>query len=200
MIKNIFKIVIFLSLSIFLFSCDAKVNLISDGTTIYVQFNTIAEKGFEKLLNSLNSENQNYIDTDEIISSLEKSGYKNVKADLKNNKELSVSLEDSDKILLSTQILKMEDGFIKEDFSADSLKKFYNSSDEQILQFLDLLLAPVFNDEKMATSEYLEIIASFYGQELSDELKESKLIISSQNSTKKTKHTYQLVDLLCGIY
>lgn len=200
MIKNIFKIVIFLSLSIFLFSCDAKVNLISDGTTIYVQFNTIAEKGFEKLLNSLNSENQNYIDTDEIISSLEKSGYKNVKADLKNNKELSVSLEDFDKILLSTQILKMEDGFIKEDFSADTLKKFYNSSDEQILQFLDLLLAPVFNDEKMATSEYLEIIASFYGQELSDELKESKLIISSQNSIKKTKHTYQLVDLLCGNY
>lgn len=200
MIKNIFKIVIFLSLSIFLFSCDAKVNLISDGTTIYVQFNTIAEKGFEKLLNSLNSENQNYIDTDEIISSLEKSGYKNVKADLKNNKELSVSLEDFDKILLSTQILKMEDGFIKEDFSADTLKKFYNSSDEQILQFLDLLLAPVFNDEKMTTSEYLEIIASFYGQELSDELKESKLIISSQNSTKKTKHTYQLVDLLCGNY
>lgn len=183
-----------------MFSCDAKVNLISDGTTIYVKFNTIAEKGFEKLLNSLNSENQNYIDTDEIISSLEKSGYKNVKADLKNNKELSVSLEDFDKILLSTQILKMEDGFIKEDFSADSLKKFYNSSDEQILQFLDLLLAPVFNDEKMATSEYLEIIASFYGQELSDELKESKLIISSQNSTKKTKHTYQLVDLLCGNY
>lgn len=200
MIKNIFKIVIFLSLSIFLFSCDAKVNFISDGTTIYVQFNTIAEKGFEKLLNSLNSENQNYIDTDEIFSSLEKSGYKNVKADLKNNKELSVSLEDFDKILLSTQILKMEDGFIKEDFSADTLKKFYNSSDEQILQFLDLLLAPVFNDEKMATSEYLEIIASFYGQELSDELKESKLIISSQNSTKKTKHTYQLVDLLCGNY
>lgn len=200
MIKNIFKIVIFLSLSIFLFSCDAKVNLISDGTTIYVQFNTIAEKGFEKLLNSLNSENQNYIDTDEIISSLEKSGYKNVKADLKNNKELSVSLEDFDKILLSTQILKMEDGFIKEDFSADTLKKFYNSSDEQILQFLDLLLAPVFNDEKMTTSKYLEIIASFYGQELSDELKESKLIISSQNSTKKTKHTYQLVDLLCGNY
>lgn len=200
MIKNIFKIVIFLSLSIFLFSCDAKVNLISDGTTIYVQFNTIAEKGFEKLLNSLNSENQNYIDTDEIISSLEKSGYKNVKANLKNNKELSVSLEDFDKILLSTQILKMEDGFIKEDFSADTLKKFYNSSDEQILQFLDLLLAPVFNDEKMATSEYLEIIASFYGQELSDELKESKLIISSQNSTKKTKNTYQLVDLLCGNY
>lgn len=200
MIKNIFKIVIFLSLSIFLFSCDAKVNFISDGTTIYVQFNTIAEKGFEKLLNSLNSENQNYIDTDEIISSLETSGYKNVKADLKNNKDLSVSLEDFDKILLSTQILKMEDGFIKEDFSADTLKKFYNSSDEQILQFLDLLLAPVFNDEKMATSEYLEIIASFYGQELSDELKESKLIISSQNSTKKTKHTYQLVDLLCGNY
>lgn len=183
-----------------MFSCDAKVNLISDGTTIYVQFNTIAEKGFEKLLNSLNSENQNYIDTDEIISSLEKSGYKNVKADLKNNKELSVSLEDFDKILLSTQILKMEDGFIKEDFSADTLKKFYNSSDEQILQFLDLLLAPVFNDEKMTTSKYLEIIASFYGQELSDELKESKLIISSQNSTKKTKHTYQLVDLLCGNY
>lgn len=183
-----------------MFSCDAKVNLISDGTTIYVQFNTIAEKGFEKLLNSLNSENQNYIDTDEIISSLEKSGYKNVKADLKNNKELSVSLEDFDKILLSTQILKMEDGFIKEDFSAYSLKKFYNSSDEQILQFLDLLLAPVFNDEKMATSEYLEIIASFYGQELSDELKENKLIISTQNSIKKTKHTYQLVDLLCGNY
>lgn len=198
--KNILKMMIFLSLSIFLFSCDAKVNLIYDGTKISLQFNALAEKGFEKLLNSLDSENQNYIDTNEIISSLEKSGYKNVKANLQDNRELSISLEDINKILLSTQILKVEDGFIKEDFSVNALKSFYNSSDEQILQFLDLLLAPVFNDEKMPTSEYLEIIASFYGQELADELKESKLIITTQNSSKKIKHTYQLVELLCGNY
>lgn len=198
--KNILKMMIFLSLSIFLFSCDVKVNLIYDGTKISLQFNALAEKGFEKLLNSLDSENQNYIDTNEIISSLEKSGYKNVKANLQDNKELSISLEDINKILLSTQILKVEDGLLKEDFSVNALKSFYNSSDEQILQFLDLLLAPVFNDEKMTTSEYLEIIASFYGQELADELKESKLIITSQNSSKKIKHTYQLVELLCGNY
>ncbi len=198
--KNILKMMIFLSLSIFLFSCDAKVNLIYDGTKISLQFNALAEKGFEKLLNSLDSENQNYIDTNEIISSLEKSGYKNVKANLQDNKELSISLEDINKILLSTQILKVEDGLLKEDFSVNALKSFYNSSDEQILQFLDLLLAPVFNDEKMPTSEYLEIIASFYGQELADELKESKLIITTQNSSKKIKHTYQLVELLCGNY
>lgn len=198
--KNILKMMIFLFLSIFLFSCDAKVNLIYDGTKISLQFNALAEKGFEKLLNSLDSENQNYIDTNEIISSLEKSGYKNVKANLQDNKELSISLEDINKILLSTQILKVEDGLLKEDFSVNALKSFYNSSDEQILQFLDLLLAPVFNDEKMPTSEYLEIIASFYGQELADELKESKLIITTQNSSKKIKHTYQLVELLCGNY
>lgn len=198
--KNIIKMMILLFLSIFLFSCDAKVNLIYDGTKISLQFNAIAEKGFEKLLNSFDSENQNYIDTNEIISSLEKSGYRNVKANLQDNKELSISLEDMNKILISTQILKMEDGFIKEDFSVNALKSFYNSSDEQILQFLDLLLAPVFNDEKMSTSEYLEIIASFYGQELADELKESKLIVTTQNSSKKTKHTYQLVELLCGNY
>lgn len=198
--KNIIKMMILLFLSIFLFSCDAKVNLIYDGTKISLQFNAIAEKGFEKLLNSFDSENQNYIDTNEIISSLEKSGYRNVKANLQDNKELSISLEDMNKILISTQILKMENGFIKEDFSVNALKSFYNSSDEQILQFLDLLLAPVFNDEKMSTSEYLEIIASFYGQELADELKESKLIVTTQNSSKKTKHTYQLVELLCGNY
>lgn len=198
--KSFLKIIILGIFAVFFISCDIKVDIKSTENGISVDFNSLAQKGFENLINSLGTENQNYIDTNEIILALEDFGFKNVNANLKNNINLSILFDDDKNAsaLISSGIFKMENGILVEDFSATSLKKFYESSSEEITQFLDLLLAPVFYDETMTKDEYLEIIASFYGNDVADELKESKITFNIQNGTKKNKNEYYIVDLLCG--
>lgn len=198
--KNFLKIIIFGIFAIFFVSCDIKVDIKSTNNGISVNFDSVAQKGFENLINSLGTENQTYIDTNEITSALENFGFKNVNASSKNNINLSISFDDDKNAsaLISSGIFKIEDGILREDFSASSLKKFYDSSSEEITQFLDLLLAPVFYDETMTKDEYLEVIASFYGDDVAEELKESKISFTIQDGTKKNKNEYYIADLLCG--
>lgn len=198
--KNFLKIIILGIFAIFFVSCDIKVDIKSTKNGTSVEFNSLAQKGFENLINSLGTENQNYIDTNEIAFALKSFGLKNVNASSKNNINLSIFFDDDKNAttLISSGIFKMENDILVEDFSASSLKKFYDSSSEEITQFLDLLLPPVFYDETMTKNEYLEIIASFYGDDVADELKESKIIFSIQNGTKKNKNEYYIADLLCG--
>lgn len=198
--KNFSKIIISGIFAIFFISCDIKVDIKSTNSGTSVEFNSIAQKGFEKLINSLGTENQNYIDTKEIASALEDFGFKNVNANSKNNINLSIFFDDDKNAsaLISSGIFEMENGILVEDFSASSLKKCYDSSSEEFTQFLDLLLAPVFYDETMTKDEYLEIIASFYGDDVANELKKSKITFNIQNGTKKNKNEYYIVDLLCG--
>lgn len=59
---------------------------------------------------------------------------------------------------------------------------------------MDLLLAPVFNDEEMTVEEYLEVIAAFYGDSVAEELKTSKVKVTSKGWSKN----YSLPEILCG--
>ena len=81
--------------------------------------------------------------------------------------------------------------------SAKKLLDFYNSSDEEIVSFLDLLLAPVFNDEVLSETEYIETIAAFYGQAAADELAESSFNVTLVTPDGKTSsHVIPMVKLL----
>src|SRR5574344_2280659 len=61
---------------------------------------------------------------------------------------------------------------------------------EDAKSYLDLLMAPVFSGETMSPSDYIDLVATVYGQELSDELQSSavKITLSSPEGTsiKKT--------------
>ena len=64
---------------------------------------------------------------------------------------------------------------------------------------LDLFLAPVFNDEVMSEAEYLEMVASFYGNDAAKEVSESvvKINLISKDGAKETL-TYPLSQIFCG--
>ena len=61
-------------------------------------------------------------------------------------------------------------------------------------------MAPVFNDEKMSETEYLETIAAFYGEKMAGELAESfvRLIVINADG-KKQVQKISIPKLLCGM-
>ena len=142
------------------------------------------------------------LDNQALKESLENSGFENVQIVSGKLKKLIFKMEDKSKksALFMTNLLKMQNGTISVDFSYENLKKFYDNADEQLQSDLDLLLAPVFNDEKMSETEYLETVAAFYGDKMADELAESfiKLIIINADG-KKQVQKISIPKLLCGM-
>ena len=62
-------------------------------------------------------------------------------------------------------------------------------------------LSPVFNNDYMSEEEYLEMLASFYGEPAAKEVQDSfvKIILIGKNG-KKEEQNLPLVQLLCGSF
>ena len=76
-----------------------------------------------------------------------------------------------------------------------TLKNFYEICPYEFQSYIDLFMAPAFSDEEMTTEEYVDLVASVYGQELADEVLSSKLRITFQKNNKTVTKEINLVDL-----
>ncbi len=169
---------------------DITVELKKDGS-IDVNYSGTAGKAFAALMDSAkgmygsaDSSAQSVIfDTKEIEYEIGSNGFSNVKAVSKNGSDLTVSMTDKNgkSALFSSGVVSIENGKLKAALSPQNLVKFYNTADSQTVMFLDMLLAPIFNDEKMSEEEYLEVLASFYGEEIAEEIKDSRFRITLKN-------------------
>ena len=177
-----------------------KISYTADFSGEFLQF-MMSQNGEISDLEQQDFENSE-LDNQALKESLENSGFENVQIVSGKLKKLIFKMEDKSKksALFMTNLLKMQNGTISVDFSYENLKKFYDNADEQLQSDLDLLLAPVFNDEKMSETEYLETVAAFYGDKMADELAESfiKLIITNADG-KKQVQKISIPKLLCGM-
>ena len=164
---------------------EIKVELKKDGA-VNVSFNGTAGQAFTALINSAaGTEGSNVLfDTKEIQSEMTASGFENVKAVSKNGRDLSLTMTDSKRksAMFTSGAISVKDSKLSGVLDAKSLLDFYKSADSQTTMFLDMLLAPVFNDEKMSEEEYLETIAAFYGQEIADEISAANFRITLKNA------------------
>lgn len=180
-------------------SC-VKISYTGDFSGEFLQF-MMSQDGEISDLGQKDFENSE-LDKQTLKESLENSGFENVQIVSGKLKKLIFKMEDKSKksALFMTNLLKMQNGTISVDFSYENLKKFYDNADEQLQSDLDLLLAPVFNDERMSETEYLETVAAFYGDKMADELAESfiKLIIINADG-KKQVQKISIPKLLCGM-
>lgn len=180
--------------------CCVKISYTGDFSGEFLQF-MMSQNGEISDLEQKDFENSE-LDKQALKESLENSGFENVQIVSGKLKKLIFKMEDKSKksALFMTNLLKMQNGTISVDFSYENLKKFYDNADEQLQSDLDLLLAPVFNDEKMSETEYLETVAAFYGDKMADELAESfiKLIIINADG-KKQVQKISIPKLLCGM-
>ena len=138
---------------------------------------------------------------EEISAWLLKSGFSNVKVTAKKNSiKILMQDENCSSILFSSGLLELEEKNgkkkLKTHLDAENLKKFYDSSDEDLCAFLDLFLAPVFNDEDMTAEEYVEMVGTVYGSEVGKEISSSSATIFG---IEKNALNYRIADILTGM-
>ena len=100
--------------------------------------------------------------------------------------------------IFSSGIVSQEKEQLKLNLSRKALVDFYNSADQQTSMILDLFLAPVFNDEEMTETEYIQMLATFYGQDAANEVRDSFINITLKDlDGKVSKQKLPLTYLLC---
>ena len=139
-------------------------------------------------------------DTKEIEYEMAGNGFSNVKAVSKTGTDLTVSMTDKTgkSALFKSGVVTAQNGKLSAALTPEKLIEFYNTTDSQTVMFLDMLLAPIFNDEKMSEEEYLEVLASFYGEENAEEIKNADFRITLKNTDgTKTVKSLKITKLLC---
>lgn len=187
--KKIFYVLTILICFFACVSCDSEVSfdLKKDGT-LALKFSGAFGDGLSKLVSSI-SEDDEVFDTKTITYELSKSGFNDVQVTAKGKKALAITMNEKghNSYIFTSKIASIDAGKIVLNLNPKSLVKFYSLCDEQIVLYLDLLLAPIFNDEKMSEEEYLETISTFYGQSVADEFKKSNVKITITNPDGKSK-------------
>lgn len=200
-----FSVFLFFSCSaeiVFEVKKDGNVKISYDGDLSgdFLQF-LINQNGKNTELDLGNIENTE-LDMEVLTESLKNSGFENVQILSGKLKNILITMEDKSQksVLFYSKLLKMQNGSLSVDFSYENLRNFYENADEQLQSDLDLLLAPVFNDEKMTETEYLKTIATFYGEKMASELAESFISLIVINiDGKQQVQKISIPKILCGI-
>lgn len=200
-----FSVFLFFSCSaeiVFEVKKDGNVKISYDGdlSGVFLQF-LINQNDKNAELDLENIENTE-LDVEVLTESLKKSGFENVQILSGKLKNILITMEDKSQksVLFYSKLLKMQNGSLFVDFSYENLRNFYENADEQLQSDLDLLLAPVFNDEKMSETEYLETIAAFYGEKMASELAESFISLIVINiDGKQQVQKISIPKILCGM-
>lgn len=186
------KIVFVLAVLIGMFTCvscdsEVKIDLKKDGN-VALKFSGTFGDGLSKLVNSI-SDDDVVFDTKAITYELSKSGFVDVIVTARGKKSLEITMNERGQksYLFTSGMLSTKGNKVSLKLSPETLEKFYSFCDEQIVLYLDLLLAPVFNSEKMSEAEYLETIAAFYGQSVADEFSKSFIHLTVMNPDGKSK-------------
>lgn len=187
---------------IFMTSCttDITLELNKDGS-VSAEFKGAAGEGFAKLIKAATGakDGQVIFYTNNIEYELSKSGLSDVKAVSKTGVDLKVSMKDKSKksVFFNSDLIRIENNKLKLKLSPSTLKSYYDESDEQIKMYLDMLLSPVFMDEEISESEYLDFVGSIYGKEVSKELESSlvNIVIKNPDGSSK-KHIISMSQLL----
>ena len=209
--KFLFKILMFFSVFLF-FSCSAEIvfEVKKDGN-VKISYDGDLSGDFLQFLINQNDKNAELdlenienteLDVEVLTESLKNSGFENVQILSGKLKNILITMEDKSQksVLFYSKLLKMQNGSLSVDFSYENLRNFYENADEQLQSDLDLLLAPVFNDEKMTETEYLETIATFYGEKMASELAESFISLIVINiDGKQQVQKISIPKILCGM-
>lgn len=181
-------------------SCKAEVTLqLNKNGSVDIHFMSGAGKAFTQMILAASDGEQAVFDVDEITYQLGINGFTKINVQPKGVVDIAVAMSDpkQNSYLFTSGICSVSDSKLKVNIDSEKLNKFYGSSNEMLQMVLDLLLAPVFNDEVMEENEYLEVIGSFYGNSAAEELQYSDVkFIIIQPDGKKTEKTIPMVKLL----
>lgn len=204
-IFRFFSVLILAGLLALAASCTTDITLtLRQDDSVDIYFDGGAGEAFTNMLLSASGSDAGMaaLDAKEISYELAKAGFDGVKVAV-NDTNVKITMTDKKRssYIFNSGIVKFEGGKLAVNLTRKSLEDFYTSSDEQTRMILDLFLAPVFNDENMSESEYLEMLASFYGNPSAKEVETSFVNIKLiDKKGKEEKIRLPMTQLLCGIF
>lgn len=188
-------------------SVDLKLTLKKDGS-VDIAFAGGTGEAFTKMIlaaagsqSGQGAQGTKTIDVKQVSYELAKAGFSNVKADAKSASDIRITMSDLKKssYIFTSGLVKAENKQLKLNITKQVLIDFYDSADEQTKMILDLFLAPVFNDEEMSQSEYIEMLGTFYGQDSANEVENSYVTITLIDlEGKNQSQKIPMSQIMCG--
>lgn len=181
-----------------------------DGTFDW-NFETTSGKEINNFIFSIegisdNSKTKSIFDTTEIQNSLLNLGLKNVNVISKKKSEqeetLFIKFKSSDEQFKFLKAIKNSNNKLTKvelTLSKEILQEIITNQNSIIQKYADLLMAPCFTNEIMDNKEYFELLSSFYGNKLAQELTSGNVTITIKNSdSKNAKENIEisLIDIL----
>ena len=166
---------------------------------VNVEFSGIPEDAFINTIKSFlatdseSTTNKNLIiDTAQIKSFLINSGFTNVEVSnqIGANVDIKMTIPKDKTFIFDSKLVFSNNSESNSSFGIElspaTLQTFYANADEQIISILDILISPAFYGEEISEEEYIETIASLYGNDVAAEMNKSEIYITLKNKSGKT--------------
>lgn len=166
---------------------------------VNVEFSGIPEEAFINTIKSFlatdseSTTNKNLIiDTAQIKSFLINSGFTNVEVSnqIGANVDIKMTIPKDKTFIFDSNLVFSNNSESNSSFGIElspaTLQTFYANADEQIISILDILISPAFYGEEISEEEYIETIASLYGNDVAAEMNKSEIYITLKNKSGKT--------------
>ena len=213
--KNRFSKFLFLIFSFLICCCFSSCKVFLSLTQkqngdVNVEFSGIPEEAFINTIKSFlttdseSTTNKNLIiDTAQIKSFLINSGFTNVEVSnqIGANVDIKMTIPKDKTFIFDSKLVFSNNSESNSSFGIElspaTLQTFYANADEQIISILDILISPAFYGEEISEEEYIETIASLYGNDVAAEMNKSEIYITLKNkSGKSLKKSLPLKTLL----
>jgi len=166
---------------------------------VNVEFSGIPEEAFINTIKSFlatdseSATNKNLIiDTAQIKAFLINSGFTNVEVSnqIGANVDIKMTIPKDKTFIFDSKLVFSNNSESNSNFGIElspaTLQTFYANADEQIISILDILISPAFYGEEISEEEYIETIASLYGNDVAAEMNKSEIYITLKNKSGKT--------------
>lgn len=211
---RIFSLSVILSSALLVTACPVYINVTAlDNNQAAYHFNTTCGQATNELIASFDTKasgNKNssttIFDTVEIERALFQMGFTANSATTNkssgNYEELNIKFNCSDKKFDFVKIIRDEKGLAKQmqiTLSPAVLQDLITNQNNVIQKYADLLMAPCFTGDAMSKEEYIDLVASLYGNEIAKEITSGTINISLKNARikKRTESvSVPLIDIL----
>jgi len=180
-------------------SCTSSVELRANGDgSVDITYDAAFGSAFIEMMRALSGGgNSRLFDADEMTAQFRAAGVNDVRIASPADTSLGIRLrlpKGGDDPVSQSTCLSRSANALSLALSPEFCAKLYKLLPDTMQSYIDLCMAPLFFGEPMSQTEYVDLIASVYGQALADELKRSKIKISlfAPNDEKKASKTVEL--------
>lgn len=185
MMKRINKIIMLAGTVLFgmsFFSCTNEVEIKQTSSGTYFKYKNGLGDSFTKTIQDLTGEKDSEIfNAADIKMLFEQTGVEQVQVASQGKSGFMVSgklSSDKSDMINQSDLLVDEEKKLALVFSQEKLVNLYEMLPSELQNYIDLFMAPSFIGETMTNEEYIDLLSSFYGEELTDELQKSKVKVT----------------------